>query len=78
MVGNFCPALCVGFVLMTFLGCAPDQLTEAGKCFSRENYTGVVRELNKYLNNVDSAKTEASEADVLYHTAASFKGRVSE
>lgn len=62
----------IGFLFVLCLGCVPDQLAEAGKCFSHENYTGAVRELDKYLNNVDFAKTLSSEDDAFHQAAAYF------
>lgn len=61
-----------GVLFTVCLGCVPSQLAEAGKCFSRENYTGTIRELNKYLSAVSTAKTETHEDDSFHQAVAYF------
>ena len=58
-------------------GCVPPQLNEAGKCFSRENYTGAIRELNKYLNMASTIHTETHEDDSFHRAVAYFYRAIS-
>ena len=58
-------------LLISACGCVPSQLAEAGRCFSCENYTGTIRELNKYLNAASAAKPD-KYGDETFHQAVAY------
>lgn len=61
----------ISTLIVVCCGCVPSQLAEAGRCFSCENYTGTIRELNKYLNAASTAKPDKN-GDEAFHQAVAY------
>lgn len=61
------------FLLLSILilsGCVPDELSEAGKCFYRENYGGTIRKINLFLEKQQSDTVD--EQSKFYQAIAFF------
>ena len=65
------------FILLSVLimsGCIPDELTDAGKCFYRENYMGAIQKINHFLDKQgtkDDVQSKEYQAIALFYRGLS-------
>lgn len=57
-----CAKMVFLLVLMLLLGCIPDELVDAGKNFSRENYHGAIRKIDSFLRNMGEKGADSQES----------------